>query len=250
MLFSSFCTQLIYLSEVSSTNDYLRQLIAKEEEKEGLVVWAHTQTAGRGQRGNTWEAVPGENLTLSLLIQPVFLSAQTLFYLSKCVSIALQSYLQFQMPTANVQIKWPNDLYANGKKIGGILIENQWDSEGLKHSIVGIGINVNTKRFSPAVQEKATSLQLITGIEYDIGVVLQGVIADFAAQYERLKQLDFATLDAQYFLHLKDYQQWVWVEIENQRKLLFFESVAENGQLIGKIEDKAMRFDIKELVFI
>ncbi|MDE6431375.1 MAG: biotin--[acetyl-CoA-carboxylase] ligase, partial [Duncaniella sp.] len=110
-------------------------------------VSARRQTAGRGQRGNSWESAPGKNITMSILLRPEGLHPSRQFVISRAVSLAITGVLRRYMPASAVRVKWPNDIYVDDRKICGILIENVISSASIRQSVVGIGINVNQRRF-------------------------------------------------------------------------------------------------------
>lgn len=114
----------------------------------GTVVATRKQTAGRGQRGNCWEAEPGKNLTFSMLLRPMAMHASRQFELSMAVSLAVADAIDAVLPEGiSTQIKWPNDIYVGLEKICGILIENKLSGPYIERSIAGIGINVNQSVF-------------------------------------------------------------------------------------------------------
>lgn len=152
------------IEDVTSTNDYLSQLCKNNETKEFYTVWAERQTAGRGQRGNSWESEPGKNLTFSMVLYPTVLKARQQFYLSMLVSTAVVYALNNY--TKGFSIKWPNDIYWNDKKIAGILIENELEGNYVMQSIVGIGLNVNQELFHSSIPNPI-SLKQILGVEID-----------------------------------------------------------------------------------
>lgn len=153
---------VIWLDSIDSTNsEALRRL---PELSGGTVLAAREQTAGRGQRGNTWFSAPGENLTFSIVLKNLPLDASRAVRLNYMTSVAVASYLESRGVEA--AIKWPNDIYVNGKKICGMLIENVLGPGGeIKASVVGIGININQKVFPQLAN--ATSLGLCTGKTYE-----------------------------------------------------------------------------------
>ncbi|HYQ56854.1 MAG TPA: biotin--[acetyl-CoA-carboxylase] ligase, partial [Draconibacterium sp.] len=124
---------IILLSEVDSTNNYAKQLVA-EKAHSGTVVLAQYQKNGRGQVGNFWESEAGKNLLFSLILYPAFLDAGKQFYISKVVSLALVEVLNECI--IDVKIKWPNDIYVGDKKIAGILIENTMKGNKLESSVI------------------------------------------------------------------------------------------------------------------
>ena len=138
---SSAITHIVRLDSTPSTSSYLASVA--DTLPHGAVVVAREQTAGRGQRGNSWEAEPGANLTFSMLLRPDGIRAAEQFGLSEAVALGIAATLQEYLPEAEVRIKWPNDIYAGNRKICGILIENLLLGSEIRRSIAGIGINVN-----------------------------------------------------------------------------------------------------------
>lgn len=168
--------ELIVLPEAGSTNAVMREMIAGGNDRHGLVVAARNQTAGRGQRGNSWEAEPGRNLTFSILIKPGQLAAAEQFLLSEAVAIGVAEAINSCLLPAgmNTQVKWPNDIYAGDRKICGILIENVLGGSRIDYSIAGIGINVNQNRFLSDAPNPVSILNL-TGCETDLDEFLPEV---------------------------------------------------------------------------
>lgn len=120
-----------------STNSALAAVAASR--RHGYTIMARTQTAGRGQRGNTWEAEPGANITMSVLLRPQGLEARDQFALSEAVSLGITDTLARH--GIDARIKWPNDIYVGDMKICGILIENSLAGSLVERSIAGIGLN-------------------------------------------------------------------------------------------------------------
>jgi len=156
---------LVYVPQCHSTNTLAAELGQKVETPEGTVVITDHQTAGRGQRGNTWEAQPGKNLTFSLILKPDFLAAKDQFQLNEAISVGIARYIASFL-AYKIAIKWPNDILVQDKKVCGILIENHLNSENIGCSIVGIGLNINQQSFT---DPSAESIGMITGKEYLLG---------------------------------------------------------------------------------
>jgi len=131
---------------VNSTNDLLLKWAESTSTPNGSVIWASSQLKGRGQHGREWKSVPGESLTFSMFIRRDNMSIKEQFIFNKAISVALLKSLQVISP--NFKIKWPNDIYLNRKKIAGILIENSIKGNFIDYSVVGIGINVNHRKFA------------------------------------------------------------------------------------------------------
>ena len=150
-----------WLDTIDSTNsEALRRL---PELAGGTVLAAREQTEGRGQRGNTWFTEPGKNLTFSIVLKQLPLQAARSVRLNYLTSVAVASFLESHGVKA--AIKWPNDIYVEGRKICGMLIENTLGPGGqVMASVIGIGINMNQTAFPQLAN--ATSLALCTGKEY------------------------------------------------------------------------------------
>lgn len=146
-----------WLKEVDSTNS---QAHRERHEASDFTVWAaEYQTAGRGQRGNSWESSRGENLTFSILFKPQGFLATRQFELSEVVALGVVNYLSTKGIEAKV--KWPNDIYVQDRKICGILIENTLSGDTLSVCIAGIGINLNQTIFrSDAPNPTSIALEL------------------------------------------------------------------------------------------
>ena len=147
---------IIWLVSVDSTNLEAQRHISDIDNLS--VLSALEQTAGRGQRGNTWTSAPGENLMFSIvlkfacdpddsrqnLLSP--LHARDQFALNEIASLSVVDFLS--MHGISAKIKWPNDIYVGSKKICGILIENSLRGSGVSSSIIGIGLNINQRNFN------------------------------------------------------------------------------------------------------
>ena len=163
--------RIITIPECTSTSTLLRQMIADNPALEhGTTLRAVSQTQGRGQRGNSWEAFPGQNLTLSVLLRPANIDRHSHFIVSEALAIAITRFLERYIPEAadGIEIKWPNDILVYGEKIAGILMENSLASDGtLLNCIAGIGLNVNQEYFTPAAPN-ATSMIMHTQKCFDL----------------------------------------------------------------------------------
>lgn len=166
---------IIWYPKLDSTNsEALRQLGALENM---TVLAAREQTAGRGQRGNSWFSEPGKNLTFSIVCkwQPGWLKAADAHWLNYVISEAVALFLSSY--DIHCKIKWPNDIYVGGKKICGILIENALQEGWVASSVVGVGLNVNQREFPQLAN--ATSLWCCLGQELDLEEALPKLAALF-----------------------------------------------------------------------
>ncbi len=189
------CT-IVYVDEATSTNNMLASVAAKFEH--GTALAAHTQTAGRGQRGNSWESEPGKNLTFSILLYPRVLIASRQFEISQVVSLSVVKVLRSLLNTDQVCIKWPNDIYCGDKKLCGMLIENSVAGPLIDRSIVGIGINVNQTVFLSDAPNPVSMAQ-IAGHEFDVDAVLEYVATQIVNDFDAYEDNpDSASLSARY----------------------------------------------------
>ena len=178
----------IHLAETSSTNTYARQLAQQESI---LLVSTDHQTAGRGQRGNSWEAEPGANLLFSLAITPHDIPASQQFIISELVSVALCEVLSNYAD--NIRIKWPNDIYHRDHKLCGILIEHDIEGSTIARSIIGVGLNVNQAHFASDAPNPI-SLGQILGHAIDRERLLTEICDTFAAHYHDMLTAPDSTL--------------------------------------------------------
>ena len=166
---------------------------------EGDIILAQCQTAGRGQRGHTWESREGENLTFSLLLEPLFLSPSEQFLISECVALGVcDALLHYGI---EAQIKWTNDIYIGDRKLAGILIEHKLQGSALARTVAGIGLNVNQKAFSDDLPNPISMAQA-TGREFDREEVLQTVATSLMARYKQLREGGAKELQADYHQRL------------------------------------------------
>lgn len=171
----------------------------KPQYVEGDIILAQRQTAGRGQRGHTWESREGENLTFSLLLEPQFLSPSEQFLISECVALGVcDALLHYGI---EAQIKWTNDIYIGDRKLAGILIEHKLQGSALARTVAGIGLNVNQTAFSDDLPNPISMAQA-TGREFDREEVLQTVATSLMARYEQLREGGAKELQADYHQRL------------------------------------------------
>lgn len=188
--------QIIKLDHVPSTNSYLADISATAPH--GLVVAAREQSAGRGQRGNSWESEPGCNLTFSMLLRPAHIDAREQFAISEAVAVAIVEVLRQHIPDIPVTVKWPNDIYVGSRKICGILIENSITGTAISHSVVGIGINVNQRQFISDAPNPV-SIVNITDTETDLDELLIETSCEILSTFDSLcRRTMMSTLHRRY----------------------------------------------------
>ncbi len=237
---------MVFVPECHSTNTLAADLSGKTEMAEGSLVITAFQSAGRGQRGNTWLVEPGKNFTFSLILKPKFLSVKDQFYLNRFVSLGLTDYLQNYF-SAEVRIKWPNDILISNKKVCGILIENQLSGIQLSQSIVGIGLNMNQREFGV---KTASSLSALSGNEYDLQKELEKLLSALEVRYLQLKQGKYETLSNEYLHRLHWINEIHTFSAQDKN----FEGEITGTDEIGRLQIKSSEgirtFDVKEVSYL
>ena len=176
------------LDVIDSTNRYARDeavsLWREAGDKDLVAVTARHQTAGRGQRGNVWNSLAGENLLLTLVVRPgQSLQVCRQFLLSQAVAVAIHSAMARY--GIDARLKWPNDIYVGNRKLAGILVELDYSGSCVEQAIIGIGLNVNQSDF-PAMDRVPVSMKMLLGKEFTIDDVLRDVIECFSHYYARI----------------------------------------------------------------
>ena len=185
----------IKYDSVTSTNSVLSQLARQEHAELETIVMADYQDAGRGLGSHSWHSEKGKNLLMSLLLYPAFLSASSQFQLSKVASLALSDAAEAL--GIHTVIKWPNDILTEKGKLAGILIEHSIAASWIRHSITGLGLNLNQTAFPP-FPVPATSVKLETGQDTDVDETARLVADCFMKRYGYLKEGNAGALDRAY----------------------------------------------------
>ena len=239
---------IIFLTEVESTNNYANQLVLSKAAEHGTVVLAQYQNKGKGQQGNSWESEPGKNLLTSIILFPDFLSAAKQFYLSKIASLAIVDFLK--MESKEVSIKWPNDIYIQNKKVAGILIENAIKGKNLSSSIIGIGLNLNQEIFLSDAPNPV-SLKLVTSQIYDIEKVAETIFENMFHWYQILKNGGFDVIDSTYFNQLFRANEWAIFAKRGVQFEAKINGIGEFGQLILEERNGSIsEYMFKEVEFV
>lgn len=155
----------IILPETDSTNNHAMDLVRGGEAVDDTAFFALKQTQGKGQRGKKWVSGSSENIILSVVWNTEGFNIHRAFELSAIVALACRSLFE-KYAIEMVSIKWPNDIYWNDRKAGGILIENIIRNQKWEKAIIGIGMNINQTNFPP-MERKVVSLKQITGKDHD-----------------------------------------------------------------------------------
>ena len=188
------------IEQVDSTNNYAMAKVHAGLASHGMAWFCPDQTAGKGQREKRWESEPGQNIALSVVLEPGKLAAKGQFFLSAITSLACVELFS-RFAGEETKIKWPNDLYWRDRKAGGILIENIIQGSVWKFAVLGIGININQVKFNRALKNPV-SLKQITGQDFDL-IHLGSEL--YERVMKKIKEAEESTTDhiiAEYNFHL------------------------------------------------
>lgn len=244
-------SNIIFLPQVDSTNSYAINLLKNVNLPEGTVVHTANQTAGRGQRGNSWLSDTASNLTASFVFKPSFLDIKNQFFLYQVTALACYDVLAELLAESqiDIKIKWPNDILVQGKKTAGILIENTLSHNKIDVAIVGVGLNVNQVVFGDNV--KASSLKAITGKDYIVTDVINLLSKHLEKWYMLLKKGKTNEIKAVYLERLMGLGEILNFEVENRIKKFSVKGVSERGLLLLGSEDGTnSEFDVKEIKWV
>lgn len=239
---------IIRLHQVDSTNNYANTQLRDNELNEGTVFLAYEQLNGRGQMKNFWESEPGKNLTFSVVLFPGFLEIKKQFMLSKIVTLGIHAALNPYID--NLRIKWPNDIYAGDKKLGGILIENSIIYNSIKSSVIGIGINVNQTEFLSSAPNPV-SLKLLISKQFDCELILTDILKQIDFYYTLLKANEVKRIDQEFVAVLYRFQENHWFQDELGKFEGVITGVNTIGQLlIRKTNGEVKAYHFKEVEFL
>lgn len=185
-----------FLEEVDSTNNEIRRM-AESGAPDGTLAIAEIQTAGKGRRGRSWTSPKGSGIWMSFLLRPDF-APEYASMLTLVTAMAVEKAIR-QETGLDCQIKWPNDIVLDGKKICGILTEMSTEEDSIRYVVVGIGINVNTRDFPEEIRKTATSLAIESGHSVRRAPLAAGVLRAWEDFYETFKKtLDLSLLKEEY----------------------------------------------------
>lgn len=218
------------LDQVDSTNNYAMGQVHAGLAKSGMAWFATEQTTGKGQRGKNWESQPGENITLSVVFEPIKSFWSHPFLFNALIANTCRAFLSNLMDT-EIKIKWPNDLYINDRKAGGILIETVYSGKSWNWAVVGIGINCNQVDFREDLKNPV-SLKNITGNNYDVLTLAKDLHLLLVNTLNNLPPLPDASILSQYNEHLFRKNEKQRLRKENAVFETTIQGVNEYGELL------------------
>ena len=238
-------SRLFCLSQVDSTNEELkRRFMAEEDLPHGTVAITGDQRAGKGRRGRSWVTPPGANIAMSILLRPEIdpdLASMLTLPMALAVSRACS-----EKTGLSCQIKWPNDVVINGKKICGILTEmsvgRRDETSKIDYVIVGVGVNVNTPSFPEDISATATSLKLACGHDFDKNEVAALILTHFEKLYDEfLKCGDLGFMTDEYNALLVSREKAVRVLDPKGEYEGVSLGINDKGELLVRLSDGSLR---------
>ncbi|MEO5649932.1 MAG: biotin--[acetyl-CoA-carboxylase] ligase [Ginsengibacter sp.] len=238
--------KIIILNSVGSTNNYAMALIRRGEVISGNAVFAIEQTQGKGRRNKKWNASAGENILMSIVSEMQWLPVSQQFELSAAVALACHDFLSGYL-SSGICIKWPNDLFINDSKAGGILIENLIQATLWQWSVMGIGININQVAFEEC-NLPPVSLKQITGKEYDVLQMVKELRGFVLKRMDDLKKNNFSKMLEEYNEKLYAKDRLVKLKKQNIVFQTTITGVSGSGQLITR-DALERHFNFDEIEF-
>ncbi|HXR04530.1 MAG TPA: biotin--[acetyl-CoA-carboxylase] ligase [Verrucomicrobiae bacterium] len=216
--------------QTTSTNDVIERL-ARDDVKEGIVVFAESQTKGRGRLGRTWMSPARQGLWFSVLLRPE-LRPQETTQLTVASATALRRAIQSETGL-DPEIKWPNDILIRGKKVAGILTELSAELDRVKHVILGVGVNVNqgANEFPPELRKTASSLRIEAGKAIARPELATAILRELDQDYARVCGGLFAEVADEWEAHCTTIGRAVTIQVGERKIRGRAESLGEDGAL-------------------
>ncbi|OGI10697.1 MAG: biotin--[acetyl-CoA-carboxylase] ligase [Candidatus Margulisbacteria bacterium GWF2_35_9] len=236
--------EIIHLKTVDSTNSYLLENIENMQDRQ--VVVANMQTSGRGRFNRPWISEDSGNVYLSVLLKPQ-VDQHILGNVSQFMALVVTDvFLKYCIET---QLKWPNDVMVNGKKIAGILSESRYIGNKLQGFVLGLGVNLNmTEDNIKKIDQPATALNIISGHTIGRDIFINEVLIEFFAGYDLLLKKGFSVIKDAYCNRCGFIGNSINVNVYGEIKTGIVKSITENGELVLHSEDKEFIIHSGEII--
>lgn len=237
--------ELLILNSVDSTNNEAKRR-AEDGAKHGLLVIGEQQTAGKGRRGRVWESPAGTGIFMSLLMRPDFEPSKASM-LTLVMALAVHSAIE-RVAGIHAEIKWPNDIVSNGRKVCGILTEMSAQMDYINHIVIGIGINVHNEEFPKELSHMATSVFKESGARICRAQLIAETMNCFEYYYAAyLERMDLSLLQAQYDQCLVNRGRQVRVLDPKGSYIGMAEGISPEGELLVETENGLRRVSSGEV---
>lgn len=236
---------IIKLDAIDSTNDYLKQLSKEKVLENYTTVMANEQTGGKGQMGAKWHSERSKNLLMSVLIKDLPLDLISVFDLNAAVALAAVNTLSMSCYPKG-KIKWPNDIMAENKKVGGILVENSFKPNGTFNAIIGFGLNLNQTNFEHL--PNASSIISITGKKLDPEAMAKLYVKMLKNQILLLPEKTNHLWSGYNSLLYKRAKAVAFEDNNGNRFMAIVKKVTTDGKLaLLQNDDKMHQYEVKEI---
>ena len=227
--------EVIVLESAVSTNDFALEIGRDRKEPEGIVVIADEQTGGRGRFDRKWISPPGVNLYCSVILKPDFVSGDVQL-VTLAAAVAVASAIR-DNAGINAEIKWPNDILVNNRKVCGILVEMRSGGGRPSLLIVGIGVNVNMHMdaFDDDFKGLATSLKIEKGHSLDRRSLFNGILSRFEGVYKILLNGDKAAVIKEWYRLNCTIGKRVSIRDQNRIITGMADGINERGELLVRL---------------
>ena len=240
---------IIKLSAIDSTNDYLKNLLLKNTLENYTIVTAEIQHKGKGQMGGEWKSEPSKNLMCSIYLNNSTIKLSNQFSINMVVCLAIKKSLnKFNIP--QLSVKWPNDIMSGSSKLCGVLIENIVKSKSIQNIIIGIGLNVNQTEFNNL--PNASSIKQISGKHYNTDEILIEIVKDIKFYFNFLNKKNLIELQKLYEANLYRLNKVSMFKLADSNLVSgYIRGIKKDGRLKIIMEnDLEKDFGIKEISLV
>lgn len=231
--------EVIFFDVINSTNTIAMEIAGKLGE--GTVIIADSQTGGKGRLGRTWFSPPGKNLYMSIVLKPA-ISPRDATILTLMSAVACATAIR-RVSSVPVMIKWPNDIMASGKKLGGILTEIKAEMDRIFHAVIGIGININldASDMPDDIKAFATSIKNETGISHTRTLLAAEILIEMDRWYNALLSSGKKQIIKEWLNLSSTIGRTVRVTVGNTVFTGIAGNIDDEGMLILKLPDNSLK---------
>lgn len=224
---------IFYKKQVDSTNNWAKRFYLEHQKESNAIFIADMQTHGRGRLGRDWFCEPGKQINMSILLFTQN-NVKNLQILCLCSALAVYNSIK-ELTNISCQIKWPNDILINNRKICGILCENIFLKNNCPASIVGIGINVKNDTFPPILIEKVTSIFLESNKLICRSILINNILDKFYYYYNKFNLSEFDDIINEYKSNCSSINKNVQISIDDKITYGTSVDINKSGDLLVKL---------------
>ena len=222
---------ILTLEEVHSTNSYALEHIASFDDRS--VIFTPYQTSGRGRYDRHWVCDNSENIFVSFILKPDSVKNFPFPNLTQYLSVVVCNVLEKEF-ALKPSIKWPNDILVENAKISGILAESYMEKNEIKAIVLGLGLNVNMKKETlETIDQKATSVGVLTGMQIDVDILLRKVCDEFFENYDAFIKGGFEYIKTEYINRCGFLGKNILIREAGEKKPYFAKSIDDEGLLVA-----------------